>query len=138
MDSLHADMIPEVYKVSDGDAVEKEELKSILEKENKILLGAFEGEQMIAYAHLEIRDRSESKNFKKRRSIYINSVGVDTQYQGRGVGKAIMTAVESEARSHGCEYIDLDVWEKNSNATSFYEFLGYSVKMRKMSKKLEG
>lgn len=52
---------------------------------------------------------------------------VDPDYDRRGVGRALMTAIEDEARAHGRSALLLDA---SVNAVPFYEALGWRVEAR--------
>ena len=39
----------------------------------------------------------------KPTQCYVEHIGVDGQFRGKGIGKALLTRVEEEARSLGCK-----------------------------------
>ncbi len=47
------------------------------------------------------------------------------EWQGRGVGAALMKACLSEAERRGYDTIWLDVWERNNRALAFYQKWGF-------------
>jgi len=55
----------------------------------------------------------------------ILAIAVDPQYQRKGVGEHLMTAVEDFARPMGIENLDLSVHPDNLSAILFYEKLGW-------------
>ena len=57
----------------------------------------------------------------------INGVGVEKDYLGQGVGKALMKAGIDYAREKGIEYIDLGVFSNNTPAVSLYKKLGFEI-----------
>jgi len=50
---------------------------------------------------------------------------VDKPWQGRGLARALMTAVEDSARARGASELWLGVWERNVRAQAFYRKCGF-------------
>jgi ribosomal protein S18 acetylase RimI-like enzyme len=63
--------------------------------------------------------------FACRPLINIHDLAVLPKFQCRGVGKALMAAVEAEARYLGCCKITLEVLEHNQHARKLYESFGF-------------
>ncbi len=57
------------------------------------------------------------------RSGYLRLIGVSIRFQGRGIGKRLMRAMEAEIQ--GPQGIFLLVTQSNRKARKFYESLGY-------------
>jgi len=53
------------------------------------------------------------------------SIAVAPEARGRGVGEALVGAVERTARAHGCKRLRLEVRQDNAGAIRLYERLGY-------------
>lgn len=52
---------------------------------------------------------------------------VDKPWQGRGLARALMTAVEDRARARGARELWLGVWERNARAQAFYRKCGFET-----------
>ena len=63
--------------------------------------------------------------FACRPLINIHDLAVLPKFQCRGVGKALMAAVETEARRRGCCKLTLEVLEHNEHARKLYEAVGF-------------
>ena len=50
---------------------------------------------------------------------------VDRPWQGRGLARELMAAVEGEARARGARELWLGVWERNARAQAFYRKCGF-------------
>ena len=58
---------------------------------------------------------------------WINYLGVIPDYQGQGVGGALMAQVEDLLAQRGCPKINLQVRTSNRRVLQFYEKLGYKL-----------
>lgn len=55
------------------------------------------------------------------------SIAVAAAARGRGVGRGLLDACESAARTHGCQLIRLEVRQSNCSAIRLYQMGGYRV-----------
>lgn len=60
-------------------------------------------------------------------TAHIPQVAVDTEFQGQGVGVALMGSSFSEAQRLGFQEVTLTVTDANSDAVRFYERLGFET-----------
>jgi GNAT superfamily N-acetyltransferase len=67
---------------------------------------------------------------------WIFDVLVDPSERGKGYGRAIMLAIETEARALGVQALGLNVFHANAVARSLYESLGYETTSVHMLKPL--
>lgn len=58
--------------------------------------------------------------------INIHDLAVLDEYRGRGIGGALLAAVEDEARASGCGRVTLEVQENNHRARGVYERCGFA------------
>lgn len=57
--------------------------------------------------------------------LYIDTLWVDASCRGRGIGRALLEAVEAEAKKLGCSIAHLDSFDFQGK--DFYQRLGYTV-----------
>lgn len=57
--------------------------------------------------------------------LNLHDLGVSPRFQGRGVGKQLLNALEARARRMGCCKITLEVLEGNAVAQGLYRKLGF-------------
>lgn len=50
---------------------------------------------------------------------------VDDSYRGRGVGKALLTALEAHFFSIGCQVLESGTWSSNQGARAAHDALGF-------------
>lgn len=59
-------------------------------------------------------------------ALYLFALDVEPRFQNRGVGTAIIAAVEEEARQRGLNRVNLEVGVANDAARRLYERLGFA------------
>jgi GNAT superfamily N-acetyltransferase len=88
-----------------------------LEKErDNMLIGAFEDEQMLGCCML-VEEQPDV--------VRLRQMAVLNDLQGKGIGRALMNFAENLARDRGYKIIRMHA---RSNATGFYEKVGYKIK----------
>ena len=66
----------------------------------------------------------------------LTAIVVGEHYRRRGIGRDLVRAVESEARSMGCGVVVLNTSERRAGAHAFYEQLGFRATGRRYVKEL--
>jgi [ribosomal protein S18]-alanine N-acetyltransferase len=99
-----------------GDHLSRRSLRSFIAAGDRLLVAAEAGE-LVGYA-LVIRR-------KGGRTARLYSIAVNPLRAGRGVGRALLAAVQTHAIEQGCEMLRLEVREDNRRAIALYERLGY-------------
>lgn len=56
--------------------------------------------------------------------IHVDQMSVEKDFQGRGVGRALLAEVIRIARQRGVTRLTLNVWDDNEGALGFYQHLG--------------
>ena len=64
-------------------------------------------------------------SFRARPLLNIHDLAVLPQYHGRGVGQALLKAVEDRARRKGCCKLTLEVLDDNIRARELYRRFGF-------------
>ncbi|MEI7445706.1 MAG: GNAT family N-acetyltransferase [Burkholderiales bacterium] len=63
--------------------------------------------------------------FKARPLLNIHDIAVAATHRGRGVGRALLAAVEAEGRARGCCKLTLEALEGNLGAIGLYRDVGF-------------
>jgi ribosomal protein S18 acetylase RimI-like enzyme len=66
----------------------------------------------------------------------LSAIVVDERYRRRGIGEALVMALEGEARERGCALIFLTTAERRKDAHTFYRRLGFEETGRRFAKLL--
>jgi ribosomal protein S18 acetylase RimI-like enzyme len=136
IDALHRDHLPRIFQQPPGAPREKDYYLGLLADENVALLVAESGSDLVGYVHAIIKDAPAFPILVPRRYAVVDAVVVRSGSQFHGIGRRLMDEVQAWAIAKGATSIELNVYEFNEPAISFYERLGYRTLSRKMSKEL--
>lgn len=106
-----------------GYASEPEAVEARLERlrvvGDRVVVAELDG-AVVGLAHLQVTPALE----RDRPAAKLGALVVDEAQRGHGVGRALVEAMEAEARLRGCELMYLTTAERRDNAHGFYERLG--------------
>ncbi len=137
IDALHRDNLPHVFQKPSGVAREQVYYLGLIADENVGLFVAEAGGKLVGFVHAIIRDTPAFPVFVPRRYAIVDGIGVKSEFQNHGIGRTLMDEMQEWAIAKGATSIELNVYEFNKTAISFYERLGYRTFSRKMSKELK-
>jgi len=98
----------------------------------QLLLAAEVDGEVVGHVEARMR-RDEAAGFA---GAYVEELAVAPEWRGRGVGTALMGAVDEWARGKGALTVALDHFHTNEGAHRLYERLGFKVRAVIMSKRL--
>ncbi len=121
---LHIDWRPDIYKHSE--TVLPADIYEQALRDQTFFVAECEGHaagiMMIQYRHIE------STNQVTRDVIFIDSMAVDEQYRGKGIGHAFFDFLKELKRQKGCDGIELQVNARNKAAYQMYVNCGFTEK----------
>ena len=104
------------------DIVKKQIRKLTNDNKHNIIIG-FENEQtrkIIGFVHAELYE-----SLYMDTGLNILGLAVDSNFQGQGIGKKLMSAIEDYALKNNISYIRLNSNVRRIDAHRFYESIGY-------------
>ncbi len=137
IDALHRDNLPHIFQKPDGTVREQDYFLGLSADENVALLVAETGKDLVGFVHAMVRDTPAIPVFVPRRYAIVDGIVVKSGFQNHGIGRILMEKMQEWALTKGATSIELNVYEFNETAISFYERLGYQTFSRKMSKELK-
>jgi len=78
----------------------------------------------------------ERTHWSGEHELYVGELAVSTQYEGHGVGRALIDTVTDHARRLGLTTLTLDTGAANAPARAFYNRLGFEEEDVKLTKLL--
>ena len=98
---------------------------------DRVFVAELDG-RTVGLGHLQVTPAIE----RERPAAKIGALVVDQAHRGRGVGRALVEALEAEARARGCELLYLTTAERRDEAHAFYERLGLEYTGRRYARTL--
>lgn len=77
--------------------------------------------------YVKINRNGAQSEFKDSKSLEIERIYVDKEYQGLGIGSMLVEHAKDIALDNGLEYVWLGVWKKNPAAIRLYERNGFKA-----------
>ena len=137
IDALHRDSLPHIFHQPSSAAREQDYYLGLVTDENVALFVSEVGEKLVGFVHAIVKDTPDFPVFVPRRYAVVDSIVVKSGFQNHGTGKILMDKMQAWAIAKGATSIELNVYEFNETAISFYERLGYQTSSRKMSKEVK-
>lgn len=106
----------------DLDIVKKQIEKLTTDNKHNVIIG-FENEQtrkIIGFVHAELYE-----SLYMETGLNILGLAVDSNFQGQGIGKKLMSAIEDYALKNNISFIRLNSNVRRVEAHKFYESIGY-------------
>ncbi|MNP76544.1 putative acetyltransferase [compost metagenome] len=69
--------------------------------------------------------------------MLVENVVVTPEYQGQGVGKALMNSIERFGLDNQCKYVILVSESKREGSHEFYNAIGYTTDQKGFKKKIQ-
>lgn len=121
---LHVGFRPDIYKYSE--TVLPPEVYAQAVADGTFFVAEYGGRAagilFIIYRHIE------SANQVTRDVIFVDSMAVDEDFRGRGIGHAFFDFLRELKRQKGCDGIELQVNAKNKAARKMYADYGFTDK----------
>jgi ribosomal protein S18 acetylase RimI-like enzyme len=136
VDALHRKQMPHILQKPHGSPRDREYMLELLADESHGIFIAEAGGELLGFVQVAIRDTPPIPILVPRRFAAVENLVVSSASRRMGIGRALMHRVERWAEEKGATEIELNVYEFNQSAFSFYRSLGYVTTSRKMEKRL--
>jgi GNAT superfamily N-acetyltransferase len=98
---------------------------------DRVVVADLDG-RAVGLVHLQVAPAIELD----RPAAKIGALVVDEAHRGRGIGRALVEAMQDEARTRGCEVLFLTTSNRRDDAHAFYERLGLEQTGRRYGRTL--
>jgi ribosomal protein S18 acetylase RimI-like enzyme len=123
---LHVEEEPEQFVEPSREAVAAWLSERLMQEGWRALVAESDG-RCAGYVLFELIDRPVGTFTAAMRALYIHQIGVDPGVRRRGIGRALVQAVEREAAELGVQQVALDTWSFNTAAQAFFAWCGYEI-----------
>jgi ribosomal protein S18 acetylase RimI-like enzyme len=101
------------------------------------LLLAEHDKEIVGFVHVMIKESPNIPVFIQRRYAVVDSIFVKSGFQNQGIGMLLMDHAQEWSIDNGATMIELNVYEFNVGAISFYKKCGYQSFSRRMARSLK-
>ena len=123
--SLHAQNYAGIFKIPHSPDFAISFFNEMLAEPAVSIFIAEENGEAIGYILCKLIERPENPFTFAMRFLLVEHISVRPAARGRGVGTALIKRAEMLAKELAAERIQLDSWDFNANAHSFFERLGF-------------
>ncbi|RYI26924.1 GNAT family N-acetyltransferase [Bacillus infantis] len=131
----HSEALPYIFNKVDR-VMPESYYRELLEDPNCEILIAKISEEIVGFAVMEINESPAFDSMVTRKFAYMNDFGIKRSCQRKGIGKILFEACVEWSKNKDAASLDLNVWEFNKKAISFYENFGMEAISRKMTLRL--
>ena len=117
------------YSATGGAVVDR--LERLLIVGDRVVVADLDG-TVAGLAHMQVSPAIEYE----RPAAKLAALVVDESRRGEGIGRALVAAIEDEARLRGCELLYVTTSERREDAHAFYEHMGLEHTGRRYSRAL--
>jgi len=123
--TLHAQNYAEIFKIPQSADFAISFFDELLADPAVSIFIAEENREAIGYIFCKLIERPENPFTFAMRSLLVEHISVRPAARGKGVGTALMKQAEMLAKALAVQRIQLDSWDFNADAHSFFERLGF-------------
>jgi ribosomal protein S18 acetylase RimI-like enzyme len=136
VDALHREQLPHILQKPHGPPRDRDYVLELLADKSYGVFVAYAEGEILGFVQVALRDTPPIPILVPRRFAVVENLAVRSASRRIGIGRALMHRVECWAEEMGATEIELNVYEFNQSAFSFYRSLGYVTTSRKMEKRL--
>jgi len=134
--NYHSSLRPDFFKYSES-PIEMTEFENLLKNESyKIFVVEFKN-KICGYAIAKVISFENNHLIVNHKRLFIDDICVDPKNRNTGIGKFLFNNLETICKSNGYNYLDLNVWNFNTNAIEFYRRNGMTDTIIRMEKVIE-
>lgn len=128
----HSEALPHIFQKAEQ-VMPENYFQDLLENPDcEILVAKLKG-NVVGFAVMELKESPSFESLTPRKYAYMNDFGVKNNYQREGIGGALFQECVDWSKINSAASLELNVWEFNHKAISFYESFGMSTVSRKMN-----
>lgn len=135
---VHNALRPDLYRSHPG-LMTEEYYSNLLNDPNQFaFLAVNDTEEIIGVAFAELKNAANSYCYRDFTKMHIHLLCVQQNWQNKGVGSLLIDRLRQTAAERDCYSMELNVWQCNEKAVSFYRAQGFQEQVLRMEMILPG
>ena len=132
---FHHAQRPDFYRTTKF-PFEKTEFDNLINNKNSDIFIVEKDGIICGYAITKIIEFKDNPLVNNHKRLFIDDICIDNSFRKKGIGQFLMEKLELICKSDEFEYLDLNVWDFNTDAIDFYKKTGMKEIMIRMEKKI--
>jgi ribosomal protein S18 acetylase RimI-like enzyme len=124
--TVHWSALSTRFKPPGSDTFPATAAAALLAQPNNLVFVAEVDSLPVGYAHAEVIHRPETSFRYAEDLVYLHHISVRPPHRKRGLGRALMDAIQLAASERGIAVVTLDVWTFNEDARAFFRSNGFN------------
>jgi GNAT superfamily N-acetyltransferase len=112
--------------------------EGLFEREGMRVFLALQDGVPVGFLAALLGERPEQDSTYARRIVFVDTIAVLDSAQRRGCGKALMDAAVAMARETGATSVELEVWDFNAQARTFFAAQGFGPMYARLRRPVNG
>jgi len=135
--SLHAENHPKLIKPPSEGSEFSDWFVGVIESPDSIVLVVELSGVVVGYIYAEEVKKPASWVNPSLHFLMLHHIGVDSNFQGRGIGQMLMDGIYQEAKNRDVPRVELEVWDFNEKAGRFFASYGFENLRHRMEIQIE-
>ena len=132
---LHVNWRPDIF-VSVDKVITLSQYKKLIKNDHNFVVKL--DHNIVGYIIIRIKDKkSKNPKLKDRKYLIIETMCVDENYRGKGIGTYLLNFAKEIAKDNNCTDMYLTVNQENIGAIKTYEKFGFKLKNINYSMRLD-
>ena len=132
IDDFHTAAVPWAFRGSSSNPRSPAQVAAMIDGQDTTILVAVARERVVGHVGIELVTTRDEMPLVVRTYGLVRDLVVASDARKRGVGSALMHAVEDWVAARGADAVELTVWSFNEDAQRLYEQLGYATQLKRM------
>lgn len=126
LDRRHVELLPDTFQPIEGDVRTDESIGAWIQAEDSTYLIALNNDQIVGFVSVVGRSLGAMPMYVPQRYGLIDNAVVASEFRRGGIGAQLFDAAIAWLQARGVDSVQVQVWNRNAEATNFYSKQGFA------------